>query len=503
MEIRKHRLVAPSRRRLRLVAVVLGVVVGTAGLAPTAAYADVIPCDDDDLIEAIEAANGDPADNVITLEEDCTYVLDEPYEDTDNGLPVITEGLEIRGNDATIKRDPGADSFRIFEVDASGPVVFEDLTVRGGRQDDPSDGAVVAGGILNLSELTLDHVKVLKNRASCSGTCAALAGGIFNEGPLTLMGSTVADNRASCVGCDFPGALGGGILTQAGATLENSVVTRNNASCTSLLGADFGICEASGGGVALIDVGFPDAIVTLTDSLVSYNSASCDGSQCGAQAGGMYNDGQLTVEGSSVRGNAASCRHSLACLAQGGGILSLSDPFCEEECVDENTLEISESRVERNIAECGDSPNCSVHGGGVVSFTEGATITDSKVRRNKAVCDADPCDARGGGLVLGATTTIEGSGITANAVEAPDEDGGVAQGGGLAVIWAEPDFGAFDPTVVTLTGSDVTDNEAEGEIAEGGGIWVDLGAGASVVLEDGSDVEDNSPDDCFPEVVCE
>ena len=79
----------------------------------------------------------------------------------------------------------------------------------------------------------------------------------------------------------------------------------------------------SGGGIAVNDT------LTLTDSVVTANSATCttSGGNCFAQGGGISNVGTTTVVRSTISANAVSCTATGGfCTALGGGIADEPPP---------------------------------------------------------------------------------------------------------------------------------------------------------------------------------
>ncbi|MFG1833724.1 hypothetical protein ACGFIC_28470, partial [Micromonospora chersina] len=90
-----------------------------------------VPCDDEELVEAVDLANRDHG-GTLKLAENCTYELN--VKDRKNGaaLPEIKQDITIKGNGSTIKRD-SEDTFRIFRVADGGELTLKDLTVKGGN----------------------------------------------------------------------------------------------------------------------------------------------------------------------------------------------------------------------------------------------------------------------------------------------------------------------------------------------------------------------------------
>ncbi|NES32039.1 hypothetical protein G3561_31375, partial [Micromonospora terminaliae] len=90
-----------------------------------------VPCDDDDLVEALDLANRDHG-GTLKLAENCTYELDRKDRKFGAALPEIKQDITIKGNGSTIKRD-SEDTFRIFRVVDGGELTLKDLTVKGGN----------------------------------------------------------------------------------------------------------------------------------------------------------------------------------------------------------------------------------------------------------------------------------------------------------------------------------------------------------------------------------
>ena len=184
------------------------------------------------LSEAIIAANsgksvdtcaaGVPGESVIELMPG-TYTLtqlDETPQQEEwaysarlvgNGLPEVIRSLTIRGNGATIRREPNAEAFRFFEL-LHGTLTIEDLTLHGGDVGDDWGGAIY---VFNGS-LVLNNVKLASNSAENGG------GLYFNLGALTATNSIFENNRAG-----FAGA--GLYLESAKASLQSVKFIGNHA----------------------------------------------------------------------------------------------------------------------------------------------------------------------------------------------------------------------------------------------------------------------------------
>ncbi|MBM9510202.1 hypothetical protein ITX44_37730 [Streptomyces sp. KK5PA1] len=193
-------------------------------LLPSTAHAvQLVPCSENALVNAINAANLVGGDDLV-LSPFCTYTLTTAHGTGVNGpsgLPPITTPIRLTGLGTDIARDPSAPAFRIAEV--RGPGVFpatagsltlNAVTLRGG------EGAAeeVGGGIGNFGGAVVLDASTLRNNSAEDG------GGLYNDtGSATLIGSTVVGNIAT----DANG--GGGIYDNSGpVTLIASFVRGNS-----------------------------------------------------------------------------------------------------------------------------------------------------------------------------------------------------------------------------------------------------------------------------------
>jgi Novel STAND NTPase 1 len=178
----------------------------------------------------------------------------------------ITTNLTIQGPVArALSVSSGTSGHRVhvlkgFSVTISN-LIFKDSTIS------------LNSFIYNEGTLSLSNSIISGNRAVFSG-----GGGIYNEGTLSLINSTVSDNKA-----DFLGSSDGGSIYNVGTlTIINSTVSGNTVS------------RGNGGGIYNR---FEDRF-TIINSTISDNSAS--------SAGGIYNEGTLSLSNSTVSGNSAS-----------------------------------------------------------------------------------------------------------------------------------------------------------------------------------------------------
>ncbi|MDZ5493260.1 hypothetical protein [Micromonospora sicca] len=103
-----------------------------------------VPCDEEELIEAVDQANRDQG-GTLKLAEHCTYELSFSDKKDLAGLPTIKQDITIKGNDSTIKRD-SEDAFRIFRVADGGDLTLKDLTVKGGNASEFKYGSGPSSG---------------------------------------------------------------------------------------------------------------------------------------------------------------------------------------------------------------------------------------------------------------------------------------------------------------------------------------------------------------------
>jgi hypothetical protein len=151
-----------------------------------------VPCNPDDLLAAINRANADDGAN-LELAHNCTYTLTANQDG--NGLPIITQPITIKGNEATIVRAANGNEpagFRIFNVGVGGNLTLKHLTVKGGKDTTGQGGGgilVQAGGTAKVV-----HSTITLNTTTTSG------GGIANRGTTTVVNSTIANNSANVDG---------------------------------------------------------------------------------------------------------------------------------------------------------------------------------------------------------------------------------------------------------------------------------------------------------------
>ena len=150
------------------------------------------------------------------------------------GQLVIGSSLTISGPGSSLLIVDGNNASRVFNIITGSSIVnISNLTVQNGRVVDTS-----CGGIMNVGNLTLDHVIVQNNNAVKNSNKFSSGGGICSMfgGNLIMTNSEVKNNSANF--------LGGGIYAKGGnVTLTDVVIAGNTA-----VGDESG---GSGGGISL------------------------------------------------------------------------------------------------------------------------------------------------------------------------------------------------------------------------------------------------------------
>jgi predicted outer membrane repeat protein len=318
-----------QRNRARALARGLAVGAVLAGAGPAAAATFTVTNTNDSgpgslrqaLIDANAAAGAD--DIAFTLVPPATISLL-------SALPAITGPLTINGlgaSNLTIRRDPGAPGFRIFDIAPTSlpAVTITGVTLTGGMA--PSGGAVNVQDIGPILTVTVADAVITGNSATNSG------GGIQVGGPPSGIGPSLTVQRTVIDG-NTVGGSGGGIGLGASnfVILEESTLSGNVASSGGGLfrfgyfGGSIAIrgttisgnAATSGGGLAFVNYGLP--AITIENSTISGNTSTGPG-------GGIYHvdlveplgpkgSNELTITHSTLTLNAAT--------SAGGGIFSSS-----------------------------------------------------------------------------------------------------------------------------------------------------------------------------------
>ena len=188
---------------------------------------------------------------------------------TSGELAITTDAIDVQGPGAGVITVSGNNASRVFRVIANATI--SGLTIAGGNADN-------GGGIYNaFGTLTVRN-------STFSGNSAGNGGGILNAyGALTVVHSIFSGNVSSGSGYYGPGYAGGGGIYNANygtqTTIQNSSFIDNSTAF-------------AGGGV------YNQGTLIVEGSTVSGNSTSYDG-------GGIFNWGTLAVLTSTLSGNSA------------------------------------------------------------------------------------------------------------------------------------------------------------------------------------------------------
>jgi hypothetical protein len=227
---------------------------------------------------------------------------------------------------------------------------------------------------------------------AASGDSILVASATYTENPSISISLTVIGSGAATTIVD-----GGGV---------GAVLTISGAAKVSLSGLTIRHGRApNGGGI------YNNGELTINNSIVSENTAavSCSTSFCGNSGGGIYNNGALTINNSVLSGNEALARCTNQCVTNGGGIIN------------SGALALTNSTISGNIASCQvmvvypfSRGFCRSDGGGIDNRGT-LTISNSTVSRNSAIRAINNSTISGtsGGGIYG-TATLQNSIVADN-----------------------------------------------------------------------------------------
>jgi len=207
-------------------------------------------------------------------------------------LPAVTTVITITGNGAAntivqANAAPKIATYRVFQVNASGNLTLDGLTVKNGQCNGSCATATGSGGgIYNVGTLTVTN-------STFSGNSATNGGGVFNSsgGTLMVMNSTFSGNSATSRGGGISNLSGGTTLTN-GTFINNSANygggmsnASNSGLGTTLTNVTFsGNSSSQGSSRGLFNTGssklyirnsiFWDSIVTTSEPQIENNSAT-------------------------------------------------------------------------------------------------------------------------------------------------------------------------------------------------------------------------------------
>ena len=386
------------------------------------------------LREALQAANTDTAiDGCAKGSGADTVVVPAGSYDfsaalagsEDNGLQGdldIKTPMTIQGAGAVTTTVDAERLDRVFDVVANVPVTIAGLTIRGGNAPPLVMGTSmgVGAGIQNIGNLTLSGDIVTDNDAFQGGGVlttggsltvrnstishnhgdANLGGGVLAQsgGTASVTGSLIADNRAQEGGGVWIGTGSSGIVTQS--SVDGNTGSANDGggiySQGDLTVTDVTVSgNTAGFGAGIENAATSPAKATLTRVLVTGNSAT----GTVLKGGGVFNDGPMTIDGSTFSGNTAGSSAGSG-SGLGGGIFS------------DSTLTLTRSTITGNNA---------LNGDGFFMATGQATLENVTITGN----GQSSAKGRGGGIFSdGGSLSLANVTVAGNEASFAAGDGG-------------------------------------------------------------------------------
>jgi CSLREA domain-containing protein len=383
----------------------------------------------------------------------------------DDGAAIHNEtGATVNINDCIVTHNTvagGENDAAIVNqgLDGGGTININNCTISYNSSDD--DG----GGVFNKQQGGGTSTIHITNSAIVSNSTENKGGGVYNEnGTVTVISSTISYN-------DTDDEDGGGIANNDAGTLTviSSTFEYNSAAADGDGGGlwnDYGTVIISGctffenksdggnGGGGIYSGYYDDhsGVMTIFASTIISNYTTYD------DAGGVGNDGTMTITNSTISYNRA--------YDEGGGLTN-----------DGGTLVVISSTITYNRANGDDDGG----GGGFRGDYEGGetTFINCNISYNWAEYD-------GGGIHhVDSPLTISNCIISGNKGGGYSSDGG---GGGGIFIWSY-----YEPFVVTIANSTISDNEAEEY--HGGGICIYNQDDGITVTISNSTISGNSADE--------
>ncbi|MCM2371630.1 dockerin type I domain-containing protein [Aporhodopirellula aestuarii] len=341
-----------------------------------------------------------------------------------NGGGVMTVGGTVTIDDTMIQANQATRAGGGIENNA-GNVTLTGVTVGGANVGDGNTTGVNGGGL----HASGAGVTVVDGGSFENNVAGEEGGGLWNgPGSMTIRNNTVITQNTANSASNAGNDQGGGGVFNIGGTLDidDATITSNSATANG----------GNGGGVMTVN-----GTVTIDDTFIGSNASGRDG-------GGLHASGasDVTVTGGAVQANVAP--------QEGGGLWNGA-----------GTLRIDTTTITENTA--GSSSNAGNDQGGGGVFNNGGTldIDDATITNNLATAN----NGNGGGVMtVGGTVTVDGGSIANN-------DAGRA-GGGL-----ENNAGNVTLTGVAVGGPTVSDGNTAS--VNGGGLHAQ---GGTTVINDGS-----------------
>lgn len=293
----------------------------------------VLSANSDMSVSGCTAGSG--ADTLVLVDGDIHYV-------TDTELTISSE-MTIQSDQShelavpLIRNDPGeATGHRIFNVNGSGNLSIDQVSIYGGSTSSNGGGILIAsGGSVTLDTMVVTSCEadylggaifvtdgaelVISNSHISTNMAGTLGGAIYSAGDLTIVSESRIDGNYATSGAGL--AIVG---TNSTLTLSESNVTTNQATAGgggvaigSSADAQFSNCSIAGNGAASSGaMVISSAVATITNCTISENTAS--------SLGGGLIIGYSTVDivNSIVAGNSAPTGSEIAVPSGGATIVS-------------------------------------------------------------------------------------------------------------------------------------------------------------------------------------
>lgn len=239
----------------------------------------------------------------------------------------VAKTITLTGQGATAANTiiDGGSAIRLFSI-SSGTTTFSNLTLRNGQPASGNGGAILTSG---TGSITLDNAIVRNSTTVGNGGGIFLGGGTLN----ILNGSQVVSNTAVT---NSNGTGGGIYVTQGTVTLSDSLIAYNSAQFAGGInlnqaGAQLTINNGqilNNAGLAALSTSFTGGGIAIGFGSVIMNSGLISGNTAFRGAGALVNSGTFTLNGGTITDNESNygggiyVRNASALLTINGGSIS-------------------------------------------------------------------------------------------------------------------------------------------------------------------------------------
>lgn len=254
-----------------------------------------------------------------------TRITGNRAESGSGGGVYSTGTLEISDSTVEANRSSGAAGIQNAQ---NGHALLTRVSVKNNISQGDGGGVANDSWIEPASEMVIDDSIISGNRADSAG------GGISSGGKLTMTRTTVSGNRATS---------GGGLLIANNTTIRGSTISGNSA-----VGSEDSWRGGHGGGI-YNDQSYTSALVTVTDSTISGNTAYGDG-------GGFYNAAVQSTPSISLLNNVTIANNTADAnnngTGEGGGVFNSQQSLSP-------SIELANSIIAANRDRGNQAPDCS------------------------------------------------------------------------------------------------------------------------------------------------